>query len=205
WFHDVIARFEQAFPAPAQPTYVVENHDRSRSIDRLGGDEEKARVLATVLLTVRGVPTIYMGQELGMRNTYRPLKEAYDPIARSLSWIPEPLSKRLPERLNRDEVRGPMQWDGTVHGGFCPPGAEPWLAVNPDHRTRNVAAQQGRPWSMLEWYRTLLHLRRNRPALHAGDLRLRDGLAPGLLAYDRTAGEDHVTVVANLGARLESF
>lgn len=205
WFHDVIARFEHAFPAPDQPTYVVENHDRSRSIDRLGGDEEKARVLATVLLTVRGVPTIYMGQELGMRNTYRPLREAYDPIARSLSWIPEPLSKRLPERLNRDEVRGPMQWDGTVHAGFCTPEAEPWLAVNPDHRTRNVAAQQGRPWSMLEWYRTLLHLRRDRPSLHTGDLRLREGLAPGLLAYDRTAGDDRVTVVANLGTNLQSF
>ena len=200
WFHDVIARFEHAFPAPAQPTYVVENHDRSRSIDRLGGDEEKARVLATVLLTVRGVPTMYMGQELGMANTYRPLRDALDPIARPLAWIPEPLSKRLPERLNRDEVRSPMQWDGTLHAGFCPPDATPWLAVNADHRTRNVADQVGRPWSMLEWYRRLLHLRRERPALHAGDLHLRSGLGAGLLAYDRRHGDERVTVAANLGA-----
>lgn len=200
WFHDVIARFEHAFPAPAQPTYVVENHDRSRSIDRLGGDEEKARVLATILLTVRGVPTIYMGQELGMANTYRPLRDALDPIARSLAWIPEPLSKRLPERLNRDEVRSPMQWDGTLHAGFCPPDATPWLAVNADHRTRNVADQEGRPWSMLEWYRRLLHLRRDHPALHAGDLHLRSGLGAGLLAYDRRHDDDHITVAANLAA-----
>lgn len=199
WFHDVIARFEHAFPPPAQPTYVVENHDRSRSIDRLGGDEEKARVLATVLLTVRGVPTLYMGQELGMANTYRPLRDALDPIAHSFAWIPETVSKRLPERLNRDEVRSPMQWDGTVHAGFCPPEATPWLAVNADHRTRNVADQAGRPWSMLEWYRHLLHLRRAHPALHAGDLHLRSGLGPGLLAYDRWSGDAHVTVAANLG------
>jgi len=201
WFRDTIERFEQAFPDPAQPTYVLENHDRSRSIDRVGGDEEKTRVLATILLTVRGVPTLYMGQEIGMANTYLPLREALDPIAsRFFSWLPEVISKRLPERLNRDEVRTPMQWDGTVHTGFCPPTATPWLPVNADHRIRNVASQDGRPWSLLELYRRLLHLRRDHPALHAGTMQLRDGVAPGLVVYDRLCGDDHVVVAANLGA-----
>ena len=206
WFRDTIERFEQAFPDPAQPTYVLENHDRSRSIDRVGGDEEKARVLATILLTVRGVPTLYMGQEIGMANTYLPLKEALDPIAaRFFSWLPEPISKRLPERLNRDEVRTPMQWDGTVHTGFCPPTATPWLPVNPDHRLRSVAAQQGQPWSLLEWHRRLLELRHIRPALRTGSLRLHADLPPGLLAYDRRSGDDQVTVVANLGDDVTSM
>jgi glycosidase len=199
WFRDTIARFEQNFPDPAQPTDVLENHDRSRSIDRVGGDEERARVLAAVLLTVRGVPTVYMGQEIGMANTYLPLRQALDPIASTyFSWIPEPVSKRLPERLNRDEVRTPMQWDGTVHAGFCPPDAAPWLPVNGDHRTRNVASQEGRDWSLLEWYRQLLHLRRDRPALHRGDLRLRADLPAGVVGYDRSSGDDHVSVAANL-------
>lgn len=200
WFHDVVAGFEQAFPPPAQPTYVVENHDRSRSIDRLGGDEEKARVLATILLTARGVPTIYMGQELGMHNTYIPLRQAKDPVARDVfGWVPEAVAKRLPERVNRDEVRGPMQWDAGVHGGFCPPDVEPWLPVNPDHRLRNVAAQTGLPGSLLELYRDLLRVRRERPELCTGELHLLDGLADGLLGYDRVADDSSVRVLANLG------
>lgn len=201
WFRDCIARFEHAFAHPAQPTYVLENHDRSRSIDRVGGDEDKARVLATILLTVRGVPTLYMGQEIGMANTYLPLRQALDPVASEFfAWIPETVSKRLPERLNRDEVRTPMQWDGTVHAGFCPPDATPWLPVNANRRTRNVASEVGRPWSLLELYRALLHLRREHPALHAGDVRLRSDTAADLLVYERRAGDDHVVVAANLGA-----
>lgn len=200
WFHDVIAGFETAFPPPGLPTYVVENHDRGRSLDRLGGDEEKARVLATILLTVRGVPTLYMGQEIGMRNTYIPLREAKDPVARDVfGWVPEAVAKRFPERINRDEVRGPMQWDATVNAGFCPPHATPWLPVNPDHRTRNVAAQADRPGSLLELYRTLLHVRRAHPALHAGTLRLLDGLPEGVLGYVREAPGEQVTVLANVG------
>lgn len=135
-----------------------------------------------------------------MANTYLPLKEALDPIAaRFFSWLPEPISKRLPERLNRDEVRTPMQWDGTVHAGFCPPTAMPWLPVNADHRIRNVASQDGRPWSLLELHRCLLHLRRDHAALHAGSLRLRPDAAPGVVAYDRIAGDDRVAIAANLG------
>ena len=202
WFRAVIEGFEEAFPAPAQPTYVLENHDRGRSPDRVGGDEEKTRVLATILLTVRGVPTLYMGQEIGMRNTYLPLREALDPIVQQFfSWLPELVSKRLPERINRDEVRTPMQWDGTVHAGFCPPDVAPWLPVNPDHRTRNVIAEAGEPWSMLELQRRLLRVRRDRPALHRGTLRFLTGPGPDVVAFEREAGDDRVIVAANLGHR----
>lgn len=75
-----------------------------------------------------------------------------------------------------------------------------WLPVNANRRTRNVASEAGRPWSLLELYRSLLHVRREHPALHAGDLRLRTDTAPDLLVYDRRAGDDHVVVAANLGA-----
>lgn len=205
WFREVVAEFERTFPQPALPAYVVENHDRGRSLDRLGGDEEKARVLATILLTVRGVPTLYMGQEVGMRNTYIPLRDAQDPVAKDVfRWVPEVVAKRIPERLNRDEVRGPMQWDGTVHAGFCPPDVEPWLPTNPDHRLRNVAAQTDDPTSLLEWYRTLLHLRRERPALHRGALRLLPGSTDGVFAYERSHEGEVVTVVVNTGTATAS-
>jgi alpha-glucosidase len=186
FFRDRIAAYERNFPEPLLPTYVLENHDRSRSLSRVGGDLRKARVLATVLLTVRGVPTLYMGQEIGMTNTYLPLRDAEDPIAREyFGWVPEVVSKRLPERINRDEVRTPMQWDSTANAGFCPASVDPWLPVNPNHVERNVAAQTGDPGSLLELYRSLLALRRATPALHAGSLELLDGLPEGVLGYRR--------------------
>src|SRR5690606_21358162 len=104
-------------------TYVLENHDRSRLIDRVGGDLRKARVLATILLTLRGVPTLYQGQEVAQSNTYIPLAEAKDPIPGTyFPWLPETVNRKLGERLNRDEVRTPMQWDSSPTAGFTDPG-----------------------------------------------------------------------------------
>jgi glycosidase len=206
WFRRTIARFEEIFPDPMLPTYVVENHDRSRSLDRVGGDVDKARVLATILLTVRGVPTIYMGQEIGMRNSYIPLRRAMDPVAgKYFRWVPELVSKRLPERLNRDEVRTPMQWDPSANAGFCEDGAHPWLPVNPEHSAANVSAQSGDPGSLLELYRSLFRVRRARPALHSGSLSLLMEVPEHVLGYDRiapgrTGGEGSVRVLANLGS-----
>lgn len=200
WFADTITRFEAAFPAPMSPTYVVENHDRSRTIDRVGGDRAKAAVIATILLTVRGVATIYMGQELGMANSYIPLRAAQDPIAaRYFRWLPEAVNRRLPERLNRDEVRTPMQWDAGPNAGFCPPGVRPWLPVNRDHADVNVAAQAAAPDSMLALYRSLLGVRRRRPSLSEGALELIGGLPAGVLGYRRTAGTEQTVILANLG------
>lgn len=203
WFADTIGRFEKAFPAPMQPTYVLENHDRSRTLDRVGGDRAKAAVLAVILLTVRGVPTLYMGQEIGMSNTYIPLDRALDPVAsRFFKWIPEVANRRLPERLNRDEVRTPMQWDDTPNAGFCPEGVRPWLPVNSDFPTVNVSVERSRPDSLLTLYRTLLHLRRDTPELHRGSLELITGLPPDVLGYRRTDADTHsqCAVFANLGA-----
>lgn len=200
WFAKHIAEFERAFPWPDQPTYVLENHDRSRSIDRVGGDLRKARVLAAILCTARGVPTIYMGQELGMSNTYVPLAEARDPIARQyFGWVPEVVARRLPERLNRDEVRTPMQWTAGPNAGFSPPGVTTWLPVNPNHVTRNVADESSDPASLLSWYRTLLSCRRSHPALAHGRLDLLASAPTDVLGYVRSADGERIVVVANLG------
>lgn len=206
WFAETIKRFEAAFPAPMQPTYVLENHDRSRTIDRVGGDPAKAAVLAMILLSVRGVPTLYMGQEIGMSNTYLPLDTALDPVAsRFFRRIPEFVNRRLPERLNRDEVRTPMQWDSGPNAGFCPAGVRPWLPVNPDYPSVNVAAQADDPDSLLSLYRELLTQRRHSVALTRGDLHLIPGLPPGVLGFrrsDRRSGEQCATF-ANLGSQRQ--
>ena len=202
WFEDTIRRFEDSFPAPMQPTYVLENHDRSRSLDRVGGDRRKAAVLAVILLTVRGVPTVYMGQEIGMGNTYLPLDRALDPVASTyFRWIPEVANRRLGERLNRDEVRTPMQWDGSANAGFTPAGIRPWLPVNPDYPQVNVAVEAGDPESLLELYRRLFAVRRAHPALHRGSLHLISGLPADVLGYRRTDPEtgQQCAVFANLG------
>lgn len=202
-YRTLIERFERDFPAPMLPTYVVENHDRTRSLSRLGGDLRKARVLATLLCTLRGVPVIYQGQEIGMENRYIPLADAIDPIPSVVAKrLPEWVNRRMPERLNRDEVRTPMQWTGEPGAGFCPPDADPWLPIHDNHRTRNVADESADPGSLLNWYRELLALRTAHPALHAGSLTLApagEGTQAKVLHYERRHGEDRVLVVANLG------
>ncbi|MBX3286918.1 MAG: DUF3459 domain-containing protein, partial [Actinobacteria bacterium] len=203
-YRRLIESFEAEFPHPMQPTYVLENHDRTRSLSRVGGDVAKARVLATLLTTLRGVPVIYQGQEIGMTNRYIPLREANDPVPGVVAKrLPEAVNQRLTERLNRDEVRTPMQWTGERNAGFCPPDARPWLPVNDDHVATNVEAETGDPASLLELYRRLLHHRAERPALHGGDLRLLPS-DDEVIAYERTARDDsgdRALVVANLGER----
>ena len=196
WFAKTIADFERTFPAPMQPTYVLENHDRSRLIDRVGGDVAKAKVLAVVLLTLRGVPTVYMGQEIGMSNTPLPFKKALDPVASSVfRWVPQFVVDRMPERLNRDEVRTPMQWDDSPNAGFCAPDVQPWLPVNPDYPRVNVATQTGQPDSLLELYRQLFALRRDEPTMREAPVVLLTSLPEGVLGYRR----DDVIVLANMG------
>lgn len=223
WFERCIGRYEKEFPDPLLPTYVLENHDRSRTASRVGGDLRKARVLATLLLTLRGVPTVYNGQEVGMTNTYIPLRQAMDPIARRyFSWIPETISKRMTERLNRDEMRTPMQWDNTAGAGFTDPDVEPWLPVGPDNEGnrgnedipdtedsqdrggRNVAAQQGDPASLMELYRNLLSIRKANPALRCGSLSHLGRPRKDLLSFRRSSPNQQLQVVCNLGPSTAS-
>jgi len=203
----LISRYEREFPAPMLPTYVLENHDRTRSLSRLGGDLDKARVLATLLCTLRGVPVIYQGQEIGMTNHYIPLRDAIDPLpAVTARWVPEFVNRRLTERLNRDEVRTPMQWNASPCAGFCDDSVQPWLPIGNDHATVNVATERADPASLLSWYRLLLGMRRDRAALHEGSLTMLDP-PPGddVVAYVREAPGERVLVYANLGAHAQSI
>jgi len=201
-FRKLIGRYETHYPSPRLPTLVLENHDRTRSLSRLGGDLRKARVMAVLLLTMRGVPVIHQGQEIGMTNRYIPLGDAIDPIPGALApFMPEAINRRLPERMNRDEVRTPMQWDSSPGAGFTTADATPWLPVNDNHLSVNVAHATGDPDSLLEWYRTLLELRRNHPALHAGELHLLPdaGDRDTLVAFERSTAGERILVAANLG------
>ncbi|MFT3764999.1 MAG: alpha-glucosidase [Minicystis sp.] len=206
----LIRAFEHAFPDPYVPTYVFGNHDRPRLAHKLDGCPDKAKLLATLQLTARGVPFIYYGEEIGMGNHDIPLDEGRDPVAARYRFVPGWLARYLRRHgilMNRDECRAPMQWHHGPNAGFAPEHASPWLPVHPGHAEVNVAAQEGDPASLLNCYRSLLRLRRERPALHGGGLVLLDepGLPRDVVAYRRAhedgARREDVDVFLNFGDR----
>ena len=205
----LITGFERAFPPPFSPTWVFGNHDRPRAIHRVRGHPERAKLLAALQLTVRGVPFLYYGEEIGMVNHEMPLHEGLDPVAARFRLMPQPLVgwfRRHGILLNRDECRSPMQWHSGPNAGFTPPTATPWLPLQRDATLTNVAAQERDPDSLLACYRRLLALRRAEPALQAGALTWLDdlGLPGDVVAFRRTlAGETRPTadVFLNFGDR----
>lgn len=182
---DLIARYEAALPQGAQPSWVLGNHDQRRIAGRLG--EAQARIAAMLLLTLRGSPTLYYGDELAIGDVVVPQDRQCDPWGRNEAAF----------KVSRDPERTPMQWDGTTYAGFST--HEPWLPLSEDHRTRNVAAMQSDARSMLCLYKNLLSTRRRRKALHDGDWRRLD--APEkILAYERRYGDERIFVALNIGA-----
>ena len=200
----LLSKFEQHFPEPLTPTWVFSNHDQMRRITKLGNDIRKAKLNAVLQMTVRGVPFIYYGEEIGMLNHRLPLKTAQDPIAQRYKWIPQTLVNLLTNSgsfsLNRDDCRTPMQWDSSPNAGFCSEELDPWLRLSPSHETVNVDLEESDPDSLLNCYKDLLQLRRETPALHAGSMCL---LPPflfgsGLLSFQRVYNEQVVQVWLNL-------
>jgi alpha-glucosidase len=176
-FREVVAASERALKG-RWTTYVLSNHDIPRHYDRYGDgthDEEIARLTATMLLTLRGTPFLYYGEEIGMVTTEpKTVEEVRDPVGKRY-W---------PLRKGRDGERTPMQWDAGRHAGFTT-GA-PWLPVPPSARERNVAAQRADASSLLNFYKRLIALRRRSPALLDGDYEA-VGDDPHVYAYLRRA------------------
>jgi alpha-glucosidase len=187
--NQAIREYESALPAFGWPNWVLSNHDRSRIATRIGA--QQARVAAMMLLTLRGTPTLYYGDELGMSDVPIPPERVQDPF-----------EKRVPgQGFGRDPHRTPMQWDRLPNAGFTT--GEPWLPVGPDFTTENVAAQREDPHSMLTLHRRLLALRRSR-ALTGGQY---GWLPPAgdVIAYARSHGEERFVIVLNLGDATSSY
>lgn len=205
----LIAEIEQAFPEPFTPTYVFGNHDRSRLLHRLSGHTRKAKLFATLQLTVRGVPFIYYGEEIGMEHYEIPLVHGLDPVAIRHRHIPQWLARRMAKvglLLNRDECRSPMQWHAGEHAGFAAGHAKPWLSLHPRASEINVETQQNDPESLLSAYRGLLQLRRQCRALSAGTLELLSEreLPDGVVAYRRALSEHGVASVVHVYLNFSS-
>lgn len=202
WFHHLVAEFERCFPPPFQPTYVYGNHDMRRLMSRIGNDMELAKMLAVFQLTARGVPAVYMGEEIGMTDLFIPKSHAQDPVSKLWDKVPDTVRNWLPINLNRDMNRTPMQWTAGKSAGFCPSGTVPWLPVNEANKgERNVESQSADPRSLLNLYRALLKLRRELPALHEGTLTLLEDLPPQVFGYSRNHDSQSLTVLFNFGKR----
>ena len=194
-FREVIAQSERALKG-RWTTYVLSNHDIPRHYDRLGdgkNNDEIAKLTATMLLTLRGTPFLYYGEEIGMVTTEpKTIEEVRDPVGRRY-W---------PLRKGRDGERTPMQWDAGLHAGFTT--GTPWLPVPPSARTKNVAMQSGDPSSLLNFYKRLIALRRASPALLDGDYAA-VGNGPHVYAYLRHTSGQRMLVALNMSARPQSL
>lgn len=157
-FQRAVLRNEASLPPGGWPCYTLSNHDISRHLSRYGGRYPKARakVAAAMLLTLRGTPFLYQGEEIGMQNGKIPYAQIQDP----------PGKRYYPFYKGRDPVRTPIPWDDSEGGGFT--SGKPWLPLNPDYRQVNVAIQRDDPTSVFSFYRQLIWLRKASPALRRG-------------------------------------
>jgi alpha-glucosidase len=179
---DIVIRYEAALPAGGWPNWVLGNHDRPRIVSRVGAGQ--ARVAAVLLLTLRGTPTIYMGDELGMLDTSIQPFEVRDPAE-----LREPGKGQ-----GRDPERTPFPWQAGPGAGFT--SGRPWLPFGTD---APLSRQRNDPASMLSLYRGLLALRRRHPALAGG--RIEQVMAQGpVLSFRRSGDGESLAVVANTGS-----
>ncbi|SEG80775.1 alpha-amylase family glycosyl hydrolase [Bosea lathyri] len=196
----LIADYEAALPPDGWPNWVLGNHDRPRIASKRG--EAQSRIAAMLLLTLRGTPTLYYGDELGLSDVQIPPAQVQDP-------------RELREPglgLGRDPVRTPMPWEAGVNGEASVHGeasanagfstASPWLPLNADWPVRNVAVMAEDPASLLTLYRRLLTVRRAHPALAIGDFMLLDS-EEDVLAYERRHGAQRLVVALNLSGQSQ--
>lgn len=201
FFREILIKYERFYPYPYVPTYVFSNHDRIRSIYNVGNDVEKARLLATFQFMARGVPTNYMGEEIGMHESNFKLKEAKDSLAKKYSWVPQWLVDLVGPYLNRDGCRTPMQWDTTMNAGFSASKNGTWLPVNECYKTINVETESADSNSLLNTFKQLISVRKSNKAILNGELKV---IATGhskVLVFTREYENEKVLVLINFSKK----
>jgi oligo-1,6-glucosidase/alpha-glucosidase len=195
-----IGHFEAHFPEPFVPTYVYSNHDRRRSIFPLGNDVRKAKLMALLQFTVRGIPFTYYGEEIGIEKPILPLRTGLDPLAQRYKSIPQFMVNWTGQSLNRDECRTPMQWDTTTAAGFT--SGNPWLPVNGNFKEKNVQSESADPNSLMRFYQRLLAFRTSQPTLLNGSLKVDAERSNGrVLVFERQWGTERLLVLFNFTER----
>lgn len=205
-FFACLTKWQNALP---WNTVYFENHDQPRSVSRYGNDAEyhdqSAKALATLLLTLRGTPFLYEGEEIGMTNFDFPDMEKVRDVESINIWnmgkrlhLPYGLRWRMIKTKSRDNARTPMQWDDSVNGGFS--AGTPWLSVNGNYPRINVKRQEDDPGSVLSYYRQLIAFRNGSRVLQEGDF-TELYRKNGVYAYRRACDGEALTVVISLAER----
>jgi alpha-glucosidase len=184
--------------AHGQPEYFFSNHDQPRQWDRYGDgvhNDQIAKLMATLLLTTRGTPQMYYGEELGMRTTDPVrIEDVHDPIGK-LGW---------PKEKGRDGERTPMQWKAGTGAGFTS-GAKAWLPIPPSATTYNVEAEKADPNSIFNTYKRLLYLRKTDLALREGDYEPLNEDDTHVFTYLRHTDKETVVVALNMSAEVRTI
>jgi alpha-glucosidase len=167
--------------------WLLGNHDEIRLSTRLG--PLNARLAAMLLLTLRGTPFLYYGDELGMPQSEIDPEEGRDPWGENVSY------------LGRDGCRTPMQWDDSPAAGFSSNGS--WLPVDPSHQVLNVAAESGDPGSMLALYQRLLAYRKSSVVLREGKYLSHPASSSDVLVFERFTDDARIIVALNLSDQLQ--
>ncbi len=213
----IYTRFDRELDINNWNTVFLSNHDNPRPVSSFGDDSPlyrapSAKVLATMLLTLKGTPFIYQGDELGMTNYPFTKIEEFDDIEVKNVWKTEVLTNRLDadeylsqmRKTSRDHSRTPMQWDDSPHGGFTT-AAKPWLAVHPNYKEINAKQQLGGQNSIYNYFKQMIELRKRNPAFVYGDYTDLDPDHPYLFAYTRTLAEDSFLISLNFSTNTLKY
>lgn len=211
---DHVDRWYRAFEGRATPTITLNNHDTPRLVSKFGDvndyRERSAKLFATLLLTAPGVPFLYQGEELGMTNVcfgsisdYRDIEmlNRYEALLAEGLSEQEALAKLAP--TCRDNARTPMQWSGGPGAGFT--SGVPWIGINPNHRETNAEEQEERADSVLNYYRALLALRRESPALRQGRYTRFESGTRSVFSYVRDSDAERFWILLNVGGEEAMF
>ena len=178
-----IDQFDELVGHDYFPTYVLGNHDQPRISTRLGRDS--ARTATLLQLTLRGIPFIYYGEELGMKNVEIPEEKTKDPMAVNMKQL----------NFGRDPERTPMQWDNSQFGGFS--NVEPWLPLEKDFKRKNVVSETKDSQSFLNLYKAIIHLRKKRASLREGKLIPLTLKNQQMLGFMRQKGKEKTLILTN--------
>jgi alpha-glucosidase len=187
-FLNSATKWYDALAKDAWPNNFLSNHDMTRAAKRYSPneDDQRAKVAMAMLLTLKGTPFIYYGEEIGLRDI--PIRKKAD--------VKDRIGKTFwPIHKGRDGCRAPMQWNNDTNAGFS--RRKPWLPVHENYMFRNVEAQESNPDSLYNFTKKIIKLRKATPALQHGDFEPVDQLPRQVLAFERILGDEHILVLLN--------
>ena len=206
-FKKVLSKWQNNLHNIGWNALFIENHDIPRIVSMLGNDEkywyESSTCLGLMYFMQEGTPFIYQGQEIGMTNVEFENIEDYDDVKTKNNYYlglesgesHENLIKRA-WRLSRDNSRTPMQWDDSNFGGFSK--SKPWININPNYKTINVKNQINDEYSILNFYKTMIKIRKSNEALIYGEYKLILEDDKNIYAYKRVLGSDEFIIITNM-------